>query len=47
VDAKNILAFVEQRWRRWKMLAANCLFEDMFWQRKNQKISWLEELIRL
>jgi len=29
------------------MLAAHYLFEDLFWQRKTQKIPWLEDLIRL
>jgi 3-methyladenine DNA glycosylase/8-oxoguanine DNA glycosylase len=47
VDAKWILQEVERRWGKWKMLAAHYLFEDLFWQRKNQPIPWLEELIRL
>lgn len=47
VDAKLILQGVDRRWGKWKMLAAHYLFEDLFWQRKNQPIPWLEELIRL
>jgi hypothetical protein len=47
VDAKQILAYAAQRWGRWKMLATHYLFEDLFWQRKNQSILWLEDLIRL
>lgn len=47
VDAKKILVEVEQRWGIWKMLAAHILFEDIFWQRKNAPVAWLEELLRL
>ncbi len=47
VDAQQILAEVDRRWGRWKMLAAHLLFEDLFWRRQNEPIGWLEELIRL
>jgi hypothetical protein len=47
VDAKQILAYAAQRWGKWKMLAVHDLFEDLFWQRKNQSIPGLEDLIRL
>jgi hypothetical protein len=47
VDAKQILAYAAQRWGRGKLLATHYLFEDLFWQRKNQSILWLEDLIRL
>jgi len=47
VPAEQILAEVEQRWGRWKMLAAHYLFEDLFWRRKHEPVPWLEELIRL
>lgn len=47
VDAGVILAEVERRWGRWKMLAAHLVFEDLFWQRRSQPVPWLEELIRL
>ncbi len=47
VAAKIILDEVERRWGPWKMLAAHLLFEDLFWQRKNAPVPWLEELIRL
>ena len=47
VPAEQILAEVEQRWGRWKMLAAHYLFEDLFWRRKHAPVPWLEELIRL
>jgi N-glycosylase/DNA lyase len=47
VDARLILEEVDRRWGRWKMLAASLVFEDLFWQRRNQPVPWLEELIRL
>jgi 3-methyladenine DNA glycosylase/8-oxoguanine DNA glycosylase len=47
VDGKIILGEVERRWGRWKMLAAHLIFEDLFWQRRNMPVPWLEELIRL
>ena len=47
VDGKVILDEVEKRWGQWKMLAAHLIFEDLFWQRRNQPVPWLEELIRL
>jgi 3-methyladenine DNA glycosylase/8-oxoguanine DNA glycosylase len=47
VEAGVILEEVEQRWGRWKMLAAHLLFEDLFWRRRNKPVPWLEELIRL
>jgi hypothetical protein len=37
---------VERRWGRWKMLAANYLFEDLFWRNQREPVPWLEELIR-
>lgn len=47
VETKVILEEVKKRWGKWSMLAMHYLFEDLFWQRKNQSIPWLEELIRL
>ncbi len=47
VDAPVILAEVDRRWGRWKMLACHYLFEDLFWQRKTRSIPWLDALIRL
>lgn len=35
------------QWGRWKGLAIHYLWEDLWWQRRNKHISWLEELIRL
>lgn len=47
VDTKVILEEVKKRWGSWRMLAVHYLFEDLFWERKNKSIPWLEELIRL
>ena len=47
VPAEQLLAEVERRWGRWKMLAAHYLFEDLFWRRAHAPVPWLEELIRL
>jgi 3-methyladenine DNA glycosylase/8-oxoguanine DNA glycosylase len=47
VPAERILAEVERRWGRWKMLAAHYLFEDLFWRRVHTPVPWLEDLIRL
>jgi 3-methyladenine DNA glycosylase/8-oxoguanine DNA glycosylase len=47
VEPARILDEVERCWGKWKMLAAHILFEDLFWQRRNQPVPWLEELIRL
>ncbi len=47
VPAEQVLAEVERRWGRWKMLAAHYLFEDLFWRRAHAPVPWLEELIRL
>lgn len=47
VPTKKVLTDIEKRWGRWKRLAAHYLFTDLFWQRKNKKIPWLEELIKL
>lgn len=51
VEAQTILMEVERRWGSGpftgkKMLAAHILFEDLFWQWRNQPVPWLDELIR-
>lgn len=47
VPARKILKFVDHKWGKWKMLASHYIWEDIFWQRKNKKIDWLEKEIRL
>lgn len=36
-----------EKWGKWKTLAVNYIWEDIWWQRKNKHIPWLEKLIRL
>lgn len=47
VDTDTILKEIKNRWENWRMLAVHYIFEDLFWQRKNRNIPWLEELIRI
>lgn len=47
VEVEAILKEIINMWGRWKMLAMHYIFEDLFWQRKNKNIPWLEKLIRL
>jgi 3-methyladenine DNA glycosylase/8-oxoguanine DNA glycosylase len=35
------------KWGRWKNLAIHYVWENIWWQRRNEKIPWLEKLIRL
>ena len=46
VPGDRVLREVRKRWGKWRMLAAMYLFEDLFWQHREQPISWLAELIR-
>jgi 3-methyladenine DNA glycosylase/8-oxoguanine DNA glycosylase len=46
VPARRILRAIKQRWGHWRMLASHYLFEDLFWQRTDRPIDWLEPLIR-
>lgn len=46
VPVKDMLSYFE-RWGKWKALAVHYIWEDIWWKRRHQKISWLEKLIRL
>jgi 3-methyladenine DNA glycosylase/8-oxoguanine DNA glycosylase len=35
------------KWGRWKNLAIHYVWENIWWQKRNEKIPWLEKLIRL
>jgi len=35
------------KWGKWKNLAIHYVWEDIWWQRRNERVSWLEKLIRL
>ncbi len=47
VPAQKILADIEKRWGRWKRLAADYVWHDLFWRHQKKPISWLEREIRL
>jgi len=46
VPVSKILKYAKH-WGKYKKLAVHYLWEDLFWQRKNKKIEWLEKEIRL
>lgn len=47
VPTQKIIQDVNKRWGKWAQLAANYVWEDIFWQRKQgKKIEWLEKEIR-
>ena len=47
MPVEQLMEFFEHRFGKYKMLAVHYIWEDLFWKRKNEKISWLEQLIRL
>lgn len=47
VSMQELIDFFERRFGGYKMLAVHYIWEDLFWRRKNDKIPWLEHLIRL
>ncbi len=46
VPVPTMLRFFN-RWGRWKNLAIHYVWEDIWWQRRNKRISWLESLIQM
>ncbi len=47
VPVDQLLAFFDQRFGEYRMLAVHYFWEDLFWRRKNEPVEWLEKLIRL
>ncbi len=47
VPAGKIQSGLKKSYGKYTMLAAEYIFEDVFWRRKNEKIPWLEKEIRL
>lgn len=47
VPVKKILDFFKKNYSGWEKLAFHYIWEDIFWKRKTQPISWLEKEIRL
>jgi len=46
VPVDKILKYFE-RYGEYKQLAVHYIWEDLWWKRKNEKIEWLEKLIRI
>lgn len=48
VPAEKIIKYIKTNWDEWTVLAANYIWEDIFWKRKQgEKIEWLEKEIRM
>lgn len=43
----RLLAYFEQHFSGYRMLAVHYFWEDLFWRRKTEPVAWLERLIRL
>lgn len=46
VPAKKILVDINKRWGKWKRLAADYVWHDLFWRHQTKPIDWLEKEIR-
>lgn len=46
VPVKRLLKYFE-KFREYKQLAVHYIWEDLWWKRKNEKVEWLEKLIRV
>ncbi len=44
---EELTTLFHERFGGWRMLAVHYIWEDLFWQRRNNGIPWLEKLIRL
>ncbi len=47
VSVNKIRDDIKKQYGKYSMLAVHYIWEDIFWRRKNEKISWLEKEIRL
>jgi 3-methyladenine DNA glycosylase/8-oxoguanine DNA glycosylase len=43
----ELLAYFDEQFRPYQMLAVHYFWEDLFWRRKAEPVPWLEKLIRL
>jgi len=46
VSMKKMLKYFE-KWGKWRNLAVHYVWENIWWQRRNKNVPWLEKLIRL
>ena len=44
---KELLAFFDEHFGGYRLLAIHYFWEELFWRRKNEHVEWLERLIRL
>ncbi|MFA6524052.1 MAG: hypothetical protein WC264_00630 [Candidatus Paceibacterota bacterium] len=47
VPTNKMIIYFQKEFGVWKKLAVHYIWEDLWWQRKNNKIDWLEKEIRL
>lgn len=47
VSVEKLLKLFDRRFGKYKMLAVHYIWEDLWWKRKQEKIPWLEKMIRL
>ena len=47
VPVSEMLSYFEAKYGEYKVLAIHYIWENLWWERRNKKIPWLEELIRL
>ncbi len=47
ISVEQLLAYFNDQFGEYRMLAVHYLWQDLFWNRKNRPIGWLEKLIRL
>jgi len=47
IPVEQLLAYFNEQFGKYRMLAVHYFWEDLFWKRKNEHIEWLEKLIRL
>jgi 3-methyladenine DNA glycosylase/8-oxoguanine DNA glycosylase len=47
VPVGQLLAYFNEQFGEYRMLAIHYFWEDLFWKRKNEHVEWLEKLIRL
>jgi len=47
VPSDQLSRMLLNRWSVWRALAMHYLFEDLFWKRKTEPVSWLEPMIRM
>jgi len=47
VETGTLIEYFTRHFSGYRMLAVHYFWEDLFWKRKNEKVEWLEKLIRL